>query len=229
MATALDANALFMDLFAKNIIKGPLDFSIHANSNLQSESWLNALQGNGTLSIKGGELFIDLDKSLDDAINKLNTLLKKDKEQIKQALQQGLYDPTPPQAGKTSFQSLFVEYSLKDRKFLADSLSLQTSKLQITGKGYIDMSDLSQQLDLQAKILANHMVDKIQTWIGGAIPITLSGTVLNPNISTNLKGMSQLLSRYLLKTTMEKPIKTVRKHLENLLLAPEDSMEDQAQ
>jgi hypothetical protein len=228
--TNLNANALLMDLFEKNIIKGSLDFSLHASTQLQDQLWRNTLQGNGTLSIKDGELFMNLYESINNAVNTVSSLLSDNNDKLKQALQDPLYAPKVPEPGSTSFQWFNLQYTLKDGKFLADSLSLQTPKIQITGKGNIDMNDTSQQIDLQAKILGDHnVVDKIQTMIGGSIPITITGSVLKPMISTNLKGISQLLSRYLLKTTVQKPINAVGKHLNNLLIAPDDLTQNNQQ
>ena len=49
-ATNLDSTKFIRDLFNKTLFKGSMDFSIHAQANLQDANWQDNITGNGSLN-----------------------------------------------------------------------------------------------------------------------------------------------------------------------------------
>ncbi len=191
-ATGLDAKQLFNDLFANNLVKGNLDFSIHATTNLEHNNWQNNLQGNGNLTIKDGVLyFIDLNKLMDETRNKIHSLLNQEKHEIKLALQQPLFNSTVHPQGNTQFQLLNIQYRILDTKLINDSVLLQTNKLQLKGRGQVNLSDATQDLGLSAST-----VDKIQQLLGGSFSLKVGGKLTKPQMSLNEQELTPIISSY---------------------------------
>ena len=218
-ATSLDANQLVTDLFANNLIKGDLDVAVHMSTQLQDSSWQHNLHGNGSLTIKNGILyFIDLNKLLDEAINKIHTLLNQGPGTIKYADNQRLVNSTTYQQNNTKFQLLTIQYHLLDNKLIYNSLLLQTDKVQLKGSGQVNLNDATQDLNLSAKLVSNdNAINTIQQLLGGSFPLKVSGKFTQPQISANTQELDPIISNYLLRNTLKKPIKQINNQLKYLL------------
>ncbi len=232
-ATGLDANQFFNDLFTKTLVKGQLDFSVHASTNLLNNAWKNNMRWNGNLTIKNGALyFVDLNKYTDEAISKLHGLLSQEKLPVKLSLGKTLLDlkgrtpfaPTiAPKPSVTKFQLLSIQYHLIDTQLITDNLVLQTDTLQLRGSGAVNLIDGSQDLNLSAKLTSNDLeIEKIQQQLGGSFPLRICGTLTKPQVLPNMQGLGPVISSYLLKNTLERPVKQIRNHLESLLTTTEN-------
>jgi AsmA protein len=227
-ATSLAANQLFNDLVANSPIKGYLDFSIHASTNLQDTHWQKNLRGNGNLTIKDGILYVvDLNTLIDQTTKKIHSLFYQDKKDIKQAIAQPLFNATTYPKGTTKFQLVSIQYHILDNKLTNDSLFLQTDKLQLKGDGQINLTDMTQKFTLLAKLISNdNLVNKIQQLLGGSFPLNVEGTLTNPQISPNSQELNPIISTYLLKNTLEMPIQQITSQLKDLLTAPDDLFQE---
>ena len=79
-ATNLDATALFDALIHKKLIQGNLDFTVHSQTNLQTNAWPNNTQADGTMTIRKGVLLaFNLNRVIDEISNKITRLLQKER------------------------------------------------------------------------------------------------------------------------------------------------------
>jgi uncharacterized protein involved in outer membrane biogenesis len=227
-ATSLDANQLFIDIFAKTVMKGNLDFSIHATTNLNDSNWQNSLRGNGNLAIKDGVLyFIDLNQFVNQAVSKIHSLLSQATDNLKLVLQRPFFTTSKPIQGSTTFKLFTVQYRLVDGKIQSDSLLLQTDKLQLSGNGEVDFNTGAQALNLSAKIITDDSaVNQIQQLVGGSFPVKVYGTITDPKISPNNQYLNPIVSTFLLKNTLEQPVKQIGDQFKNLLTTPKNLLQD---
>ena len=223
-ATNLDAKLLFHDLLASNLVNGSLDLSIHATTTLQHGHWQKNLQGNGSLTIKDGTLyFINLNKLMSEAANKIHTLLKQKKDVIQSALQQPPPNPTAYPEGDTKFQLLSIQYHILDAKLINNALLLQTDKLQLKGSGEVNLNDATEELNLSAKLTTNDdAVNTIQQLLGGSFPLKVSGPIQKPQILADKQALNPVIYNYILKRAIEKPFLQIKNQLKTLLSNPEN-------
>ena len=216
-ASHLIAAQLSKDLFDKPLVKGSLDFTLHATTQFSEGEWLNHLSGNGYLTMRDGILYdIDLNKLMNETQLAIHSLLTQEKKIIQLALQKPLFDKTLYQNGNTPFELLNIQYHLDEAKIISDSLLFQTDHLQIKGHGSIHLNTLTQDLKLFAKMRQNSSFDIIQKLFGGTFPITVTGTLDNPIVSPNNKELEPIILGYVLKNTVEKPVKEVKQELQNI-------------
>lgn len=227
-AASLDANRLFNDLMTNHLIKGTLDFSVHTTISLQNSDWQDNLRASGNLIIRDGILyFIDLNKLIDEIKNKIHSLLTQTKSDINHASQTPLFNSTTHPQGNTKFQLLSIQYHALDNKLMNDSILLQTDKLQLKGRGYINLNDATQDFDLSAKLIADDsQVDTIQQLLGGSFPLKVVGTLTKPQVLPNANKLNPIISAYLLRYTIEKPVKQVADQLKNILTDSKDLFDD---
>lgn len=216
VATGLNANQLAKTLLGSDDLQGNLDFSIHATANLQETNWQNNLHGNGNLTIKNGVLnFIDFNQVIDDLSNKINTLLSQHKFDLNFALQT-LY-PTKYQEGKTKFELFKIQYNLQNALLLNDTFLLRTNRFSLDGNGQVHLNDYSINNDLSVKLLTpNQKIANIQQLLDGSFPFRLNGTLTSPILLPNVHKINPYLASYLLKKTLDKPVKQLKATLKNL-------------
>ena len=226
-ATSLDAAQLFNDLSAKNVVKGNLDVSVHATTNLADNHWQNNLQGNGSLTMKDGTLnFIDLNKLIDEMINKIHELPSQVKKDINQVPELVLFAANATQEGSTKFQLLSTQYRLMNGKLINDSILLQTDKLQLKGNSQLDMVTNTLDGTLFAKIITkDNTIDSIQQLLGGSFPLKLSGTFARPMILPNVNEINPIIAKYILQKSFEKPIKQLKQQIESMIATPENLLQ----
>lgn len=218
-ANGLDASQFLMDLFGNNWVKGNLDFSLHATSNQQHLDWKNNLRGNGSFTIKEGQLsLIDMDAMIVETVNKFYALLNQYEEAPKP--QADSLSITPIK-GSTTFQLLSVQYRLQDAQLINDSVLLQTDKSQIKGHGLQNLNDNKITASLTAKLRApeGNKIN-VQQLLGGSIPFNITGFLPNPHIVFDLKPLQPIISNYLSKQKLKKPEPHIKQHSNNPLAAP---------
>jgi uncharacterized protein involved in outer membrane biogenesis len=221
-ATKLNAEQLSQDLFAKNVLQGNLDFSLHAATLLQNH-WQASLSGHGDLSIHDGTLYlVDLNKFMDGTLSKLYSLINQGPYDVKVDLAQRLLNSPVPESGSTKFQLLNVQYHLQDAKFIQDSLVLQTDRLLIKGHGEVNLVDSSQQFNLSVQVNTNDStINKVQQIVGGTFPLQILGKITSPKILPDMNVLSPILSNFIIKRAVVDPAKKmqkqVQKRLEDLL------------
>ena len=225
-ATGLNANQLFKDLSGNNLVSGNLDFSIHATSNLQTANWLSNTQGNGHVTIKDGVLsFTDLNKLVRDTTDKIHALLEQKKNEPNATPKLAPFIEAYSQKENTKFQLLSIQYRLLDAQLINDSVLLQTDKLQLKGQGHVNLKDTSINGNLLAKLVTtDNRIDKIQQLLGGTFPLKLSGTFKNPIILPDIQIINPIIVQYLLRNTLEKPVKLIKQHIQTLLTSPESPL-----
>lgn len=154
-ASRLDAKKFLNDLWSQNSVQGILDFSLHLSTVLEDKLWQNNIRGNGNITVKNGLLFnINLPQIISGT--------------AKLATKAGQND-------HTKFELLSIQYRLLNAKFIYDSLLLQTSHLQLKGKG---------EIDLKNPILDNKVSVKQNS--GESIPLRVKGTIMRPQVLLDL-------------------------------------------
>ena len=222
-ANDLNANQFFNAIFDKKLIKGHLDTSIHATSNLQNDNWLNNFTGKGQLTIKNGTLyFIDLQKLVNEASIKIHAIQHQDNQDIKQALTDPILKPTDSEKGTTKFQLLNLQYRLLNRRMMNDSLLLQTFNLELKGQAQVNLDDARLNGHLSAKLVtADNMLDKLQQLLGGSFPLIISGKITAPEISPNAREINPVITRYMLQNVLGIPVTQVKDLLQSVISIPD--------
>ena len=213
-ATNLDADSLFTSLIDKNILQGSLDFSMHANADLSKQDWLEKLQANGRVTIKDGVFHsLDIPKLLQDLTHQIQAL--RHQEKVNTQIIKSLIETNPDvyQRG-TRFQLLSIQYRLRDKNLITDSVLLQTKQLNLKGQGHINLNDLTLNNQFEAKLItADNKLNEAQEILGGTFPLILSGSLTKPFIFPDIKKMSPALIQYFLKQRLNKPIKKLKQQL----------------
>lgn len=221
-ATKLNAGPFLKNFFGKTLVKGKLDISAHGSMNLKDDNWHKNIIGHGNLTIKDGVLtFINLQALADNASKKIHTLPTQAQNDVDTALEQPLLSPKAPPDGSTNFQLLNLQYQFLNSKFIANSLLLQTSNIQLKGDGQINLDSYALGGNLRATLMTgDSMVLKIQQLLGGSFPLTLTGTVMQPEILPNEREISPIVTKYMLKNVLVYPVKQIKNQLQNIILTP---------
>jgi len=216
-ATGIDASPLFKALLTKPLMKGSLDFSVHASTNLHDHGWQTNFRGNGGITVKDGVLyFVDIHKLITDITQKTHLLVEENLGS-KVVLQLGENLPVAYQRGKTKFHLISVQYRIQQAMLIDDSLLLQTDELQLKGQGQINLLDFTINNELSAKLLnADKIIEDIQKYLDGSLPFKLLGQLSNPQILPDAQKITPLLSQYLVKKTFAKPVKQLKTTLKKL-------------
>ena len=219
-ATNLDGSKLMAALIGNDVINGTLDYSLHVNLPLAEPS-TKSVNGKGSITMKDGALsHVNLDQLLVQIKERLSQVLSGKKLDINDISQLGNWSQNKFNEGNTPFKLASVLFELADAKMNSTSLLLQTNTLQVTGTGTINLLNHQLFSSLQATINSNNpdtMLQKIQHALGGNFPLLISGTIEQPLITPNLKIMNPLLSKLLIKTTLDKPLKELESQLKGLI------------
>ncbi|CDZ78124.1 putative assembly protein [Legionella massiliensis] len=220
-ATNVDSSKFFQDLVDKTLFSGSLDFSIHAQTNLQSANWHERTSGNGSVTIKDGVLqTINLDKVVEQTSAQINHLLFGQKTEKEHILELGQFNNPEFFKGGTNFKLLTCQYQLKDEKLESNSLVLQTDKLQLKGDGTLNLSDEKIDSRLYAKAtITDSGIDKIQQLLGGSFPVQITGTLTEPSVSPDIQKINPMLAKLWIKSTLSKPVKEIGKAIKTILQA----------
>lgn len=209
-ATNINVANLLRDVVNKPFIQGSMDFSIHAQSNLQ-----NDFSGNGSLTIKDGAIeSLDLNKIIEETTSEITRLLKeKDSNERKMlSFANFVSDLTNTSASSSSMSTAFklftFQYGIDTSEIQTHSIVLQSDKLQLKGGAKVNLRDYKLQSQLNVKIsLANTEIDKIQQLLGGSFPLLVTGSLTTPIVLPDLKQISPLLAKTWVTETLTKFIK----------------------
>lgn len=210
-ANHLDANLLQRDLLGRELLGGTLDLSIHTTQDLRAPAWQNSLMGNGDLSIREGSLyFVDFNQTLTTSSARIHALLSQGAQKAILTLEKNPGSAVQYAQGNTPFQLLSIPYQLRNSQFISNALLLQMEKIQLSGNGQINLVDGTLNGKLSAKlIVTDPLLNKIQTILGGNIPLNISGTFRAPHIAPDAKQISPLISNYMKKN--ENPVTAIPK------------------
>ena len=210
-ANHLDANLLQKDFLGRELLGGSLDLSIHTTQNMRAPAWQNTLIGNGELSIREGNLyFVDFNQTITTSSAKIHALLSQNPQKALTTLEKNPGGAVQYAQGNTSFQLLSIPYQLRNSQFISNALLLQMDKLQLNGNGQINLVDGALSGKLSAKLtVTDPLLNKIQTILGGNIPLNISGTFRKPLIAPDAKQISPLVSNYLKK--QQNPVREIQK------------------
>lgn len=227
-AKRLNTKQLFMDLFNTTLAQGSMDFSMHATANLNNANWQTTVRGDGVFTIKNGILyFINLNQYVDNATRKIHSLLNQAADNLKLVLQLPFFTPSKTVQGSTNFKVFSAQYSFSEGRLISNSLLLQTNRIELKGNGEINFNNSSQNLNLSAKLITNDKaVNKIQQLVGGSFPVKVYGTLTDPKISPDNQYLNPIISTYLLKNTLEQPVKQIGNQFKDILKTPKNLLQD---
>lgn len=214
-ATNLDSSKFIYDLLHKPLVKGSLDLSLHAQTNLQLPNWPESTIGKGSFTIKNGIIeAINLDKVVEDTSDKINKLFTEDGANTDRFLELDQFNHSDFFKGGTNFNLLAFQYQLKEAKLESNSLVLQTDKLQLKGEGSLNLNNEALFANFFAKAtILDASLNKIQQLLGGSFPILISGTLSAPKVSPDLQKINPILTKILLR----KPVKQLTDSLKDIL------------
>lgn len=214
-ATDLDSNKLIHDLFAKKLLKGRLDFSLHTQIDLKDFTWPQSVKGKGNITVKDGALMaLNVNEMIQAANSRINTLFI-NKANVTQPIkpEDTLANPAFFK-GNTDFKLMASQYRIDNRLLNSHLFVLQTNRLQLKGGGQMNLLDYSLSGNLLAHVLfKNDNADKIQQLLGGAIPLLVKGTIIEPLIVPDMEKINPLLTKTLITETLAMPIKAVHHQL----------------
>ncbi|RUQ99784.1 AsmA family protein [Legionella septentrionalis] len=208
-ATGIKSTPLSKALWGEQLIKGTMDFSIHATGTLPVQNILDHVQASGHIMIRDGALcFVDIHQMVKDIPNTIHSMLTAPKSN--ETLQK-TYE------GRTKFKLLSMHYDVKNNPLFNDSFLLQTEEMQINGKGRMNLKDRSIDNELSAKLIQPEpMMDKIQQILNGNLPLKLTGPIMQPLIVPNMQKISPLLTQFFLKQSIDKPLKQLKAEIMSL-------------
>jgi uncharacterized protein involved in outer membrane biogenesis len=217
-ATNLHGDHLLHDLTGYHLVKGKLDYSIHLNLPLNNDI-VSAMTGKGHLTMKDGSLLnVNIPGLIEQTRAKLNGFLLSDNP-IKKLLQPGQFNKENP-TGHTPFKLASIQYYIKNNQLTADSMILQTDRLQITGEGQLNLQDYAIQSRLQAAVASANDDDNlqvIQKMLGGSYPFYVQGTLYKPLFMPDLKVINAAVNQLFIKKTLSRPVKLLGDQLKAIL------------
>ncbi|MFY7697674.1 MAG: AsmA family protein [Legionella sp.] len=191
-ATGINAQALLKNIFNKPILKGKLDFSIHAASLFLSEKWIDSLHAKGNLAITDGLFYnLTIDHPLTPLFEAINEWLQSKLDHDKRAK---LNQPNLINyfAGKTKFQLMNIEYQLSDKLLIKDNLLLQTNQLQIKGHGLVNLYNPSLDNHIEIKLLTPSTNSNLLIYLNNCLSFRIYGSLQNPQLSTDENKMASI-------------------------------------
>lgn len=205
-ATNLNGSDLTQDILNTKLFKGSIDISLHTQSDLKGDNWLQETSGMGNMTIKEGiiETF-NLDKVIDEISRNVEQLFNENKENISLSMMP-LQNPTLFQSG-TKLKLLTIQFLLNNAQLKTDTLILQTETLNVQGKGEINLFNKYFESHLLAKLTAPEPpFDKLQAILGGNFPLLIKGTLANPIILPDFKEMPTALKTVLISERLGKTL-----------------------
>ena len=181
----LDLGALMKALTGRSLITGQLQFELNASSaGLNSTTLLQNMQGKGKFKVNSGVFHgIDVNQQIRN-IDKLVSANLTDLSQIP-----GLGK------GQTAFSRMSGTFDLKNGYASNQDFILASKEFQVTGQGRVNL--LTQGIDYRLNIGAGDqsdtaLFDRMERILGvDTVPLVVSGTLTNLNVSPDLMGMQK--------------------------------------
>ena len=220
IATNLNGKELMAALVGQEIINGDLDYSIHATIPVEHIS-MKSIGGKGSVTVKDGEIYhLNLDQLLNSLREKLSHLTEGNKLDFSKLPQLADWDSTQYNQGNTPFKLASIQYQLGNGILDSESILIQTDKLQIKGKGTLNLSNHEINSTVQASLANNNSelsLQRIQQILGGYFPLIITGTLEQPRILPDFKSITPFIRQLLMKTSLEKPIDQIKNQLKGLI------------
>lgn len=216
--TGLQGTKLLNDLFHQAPIKGTLDFSIHTELDLLEKSIEETMISHGMVSIHDGYLTtINLSQLVHYISNKIDQAAQGEKQNLSELLNRDQLEKAQVFKGTTAFKLATIEYQLNHAKIMSQSMLLHTPEVQFRGDGTMNLNDYAIQSKAFATITTpnNKRLEKIQNLLGGAFPLIIQGSLLEPIIYPDLKNMKPALSQWVGEVLIQ-PVRQI-KQLKTLL------------
>ncbi|RAP37983.1 hypothetical protein B1207_03065 [Legionella quinlivanii] len=217
-AAGLDSQKLFNDLLGEKIVRGKLDFSLHAEAITNVPSALNLSMADGTIMIKDGRIdTVNLHQVIEQVSQKIDQLSSMKTDSLKNMLDFEQFNGLMNNKGFTPFKLLSMNYKLAESRLRTDSIILQTDKLHLKGNGNLSLTDYSLSAELLTSVLnATGKLEEIQQMLGGNFPLQVKGTLVKPLISLDIKKVNAQLGKYWLINTVAQPVKKLKNQFESI-------------
>ncbi|KTD48924.1 putative asmA protein [Legionella rubrilucens] len=218
-ATDLDSNRLIHDLFARKLLKGRLDFSLHTAIDLHDFKWPQSITGKGNITVKDGTLMaMNVNQMIQETNARINSLFLNQSATDQPAKPEETLTNAAFFKGNTDFKLMASQYRIENGLLNSHLFVLQTNRLQLKGGGQMNLLDYSLSGTLLAKVIfKNENADKIQQLLGGAIPLLVKGTLIEPLILPDMKKINPLLTQTFITETLTMPVKAVHNQLKAML------------
>ncbi len=169
------------------------------------DAWIRNLAGNTSFVISNGSIEnIDVEYQLQRVRNFINK-----NEQPKQQ-----------SSNQTRFDSLTGSFQINRGIANNNDLALQAKTATVKGQGSIDLINQTLNYRIQASATSQNLGSdayKIQDYLGGGLPIVISGKWDNPKVEPDWNVISRAIAKALLKQQMSKYTDTLDEQLEKHL------------
>ncbi len=208
-ATGINSARFTAALFNQKLLQGKLDLSLHSQSNLSQDNWLNQTTGSGNISLHQGTLeIIDLNK----VVKKLSNAISQNQEnQAAPPLEAEAFNYPTFFRGTTPLKLMSIQYQLDHTLLSSDAIVLQTAMLQLKGDGKLSLTDYRLTSHLMATLTAeDDKISNIQQSLGGSFPLIIQGNLNHPTVLPDLKKINANLAKFWIKTNLVKPVLKIK-------------------
>lgn len=217
-ANSLNSAKLTEDLFYKKLLRGTLDLSLHTHTDFRKTTWQESSTANGNVSMKDGSVeSLNMNTIIDITSKKINSIFSGKNQNKDSILALTSFDNPEFFKGTTPFSLMTLKYRLEKAVLSSDAIYLQAQGLQIKGESKINLNNDLLESHLQVMVaLAQPGVASIQQLLGGNFPIVIKGSLTNPIVLPDLKKINPVFARFLIKNTLEQPVREIKKQLTSL-------------
>lgn len=155
-------------------------------------SWVRNLNGNANFAVSNGTLE---NINLEYQLQRIRSFINR--------------EPTPKQQGanQTTFDSLTGSFHVVSGVASNSDLLLQSKTIKVKGQGKIDLPDQTLDYRIQTSATSQNLgqdVYKIQDYLGGSLPIVISGKWDDPKVEPDWKEISQAIAKAVIKQQAQK-------------------------
>lgn len=220
-AKGLHGETFFKALFpnSNNPITGDLDLSMHAYLNLTHPHPIDNFTGNGTLTLRNGQIKnFNLARLISTIQRKLHHLLSHlppPEHQSQISEMPSIISPMLLE-GNTPFRLLSFQYHLERNRIQLYSLLFQSQWLELKGEGMFNFE--SHHLDTHTLIYfdtGDDELNKIQRLLGGGIPLHIYGPLTQPEILPSSRLLPLLQSMWI-KRNIEHPSNVLQQEINRI-------------
>lgn len=169
------------------------------------DTWIRNLAGNTSFAISNGSIEnIDVEYQL----HRIRSFINKN-EQLKQQ-----------SSNQTRFDSLTGSFQINRGIANNNDLVLQAKTATVKGQGNIDLINQTLNYCIQASATSQNLGSdayKIQDYLGGSLPIVISGKWDNPKVEPDWNIISKAITKALLKQQISKYTDTLGEQLQKNL------------
>jgi AsmA protein len=217
-ATNINVGKLINQMVEKHLIDGSLDFIMNSSGSLKGVDWQKSIRAKGNATIKDGKLFfLDVDQLIVDLTKQLKFLTNDNQVNMDIASQLANLNPESYQKGTTAFKLLSLNYDLFNNLQVRNSFILQTNHVALNGEGLIDINAMTINDQLILKIISDSkQLAELQSIFDNGIPLVMKGELAKPLVYPDLRQLTSIISKHLIKKTFNKPINQLKNELKGL-------------